>query len=137
MGTDMSTTDVAACLFRMVIVGNGAILPAETEQFAAFRKCSFESVKVVILGQDPYPTRGHAHGLSFSVPPGVAVPRSLRNIYVEMEADVGVRAATHGCLVAWAEQGVLLLNAVLTVREGARVLHRVSHARRPKARFRD
>jgi uracil-DNA glycosylase len=79
---------------------------------------------VLLLGQDPYPTKGHAHGLAFSVQPGVRVPASLRNMYKELATDVGVVAPSHGSLVSWAEQGVLLLNAVLTVREGEPNSHR-------------
>lgn len=76
-------------------------------------------VRVVILGQDPYPTPGYAHGLAFSVHPGVKVPRSLHNIFTELEDDLGVPRPDHGCLTHWAEQGVLLLNTALTVRERA------------------
>ena len=94
------------------------VLPPAAQQFAAFGASSFERVKVVILGQDPYPTPGNAHGLSFSVPHGVKVPRSLSNIYKELEADLGILPAAHGNLEAWARQGVLLLNAVLSVRAG-------------------
>lgn len=94
------------------------IYPPGKRMFAAFDQTPFERVKVVILGQDPYHGAGQAHGLSFSVPAGVPVPPSLRNIYAELERDLGIVAPPHGCLEAWAERGVLLLNAVLSVEEG-------------------
>jgi len=91
------------------------IYPPEKDWFAAFRATPFEKVKVVILGQDPYPKAGQAHGLSFSVPRGVKPPNSLRNIYKELTADIGFVKPEHGCLNEWADQGVLLMNTVLTV----------------------
>jgi uracil-DNA glycosylase len=99
------------------------ILPPAEQQLAAFDACAFEDVRVVILGQDPYPTPGVAHGLAFSVPHGVALPASLRNIFAELRDDVGPPPAEHGCLDGWARQGVLLLNSVLTVRAGAPASH--------------
>ena len=99
-------------------VGGKQIFPASDNIFNALNCTSFEQVKVVILGQDPYPTPGHAHGLCFSVQPGVILPRSLRNIYKEIAADLGVPMPSEGCLLHWAQQGVLLLNAVLTVESG-------------------
>lgn len=85
--------------------------------FSAFDHTPFGKVKVVILGQDPYHNAGQAHGLSFSVQPGVGIPPSLRNIYRELSADIpGFQVPDHGDLTAWADQGVLLLNATLTVR---------------------
>lgn len=92
-----------------------AIYPKNSEIFAAFQLCPLERVRVVILGQDPYHGEGQAHGLSFSVPPGRSLPPSLRNIFKELKDDLGVTPPCHGCLHAWAEQGVLLLNSVLTV----------------------
>ena len=83
--------------------------------FNALNSTPLDKVKVVILGQDPYHGPGQAHGLSFSVPPGVPVPPSLRNIFKEIERDLGLKPPRHGCLESWARQGVLLLNAVLTV----------------------
>lgn len=101
------------------------ILPARKDIFAALRMTPPEQVKVVLLGQDPYPTPGHAHGLCFSVRAGVhPIPRSLRNIYQELHADVDFRVPNHGCLEAWARQGVLLLNPILTVRAGEANSHR-------------
>ncbi len=94
------------------------IHPAAGHIFAAFEATPFEQVKIVILGQDPYHGPGQAHGLCFSVLPGVPVPPSLANIYKELESDIGFRRPAHGYLLPWAAQGVLLLNAVLTVEEG-------------------
>lgn len=94
------------------------IYPPAGKIFAAFDACPFEDVKVVILGQDPYHGEGQANGLSFSVNPGVAVPRSLMNIYRELSDDLGVPPSLSGDLSRWAGQGVLLLNATLTVRAG-------------------
>jgi len=91
------------------------IYPPIDQIFAAFDATALAQVKVVILGQDPYPGTGQAHGLSFSVPPGIAVPRSLKNIYQELKLDLGIAPSRSGNLMAWAKQGVLLLNAVLTV----------------------
>ncbi len=94
------------------------VFPPGPQIFAAFDATPFEQVKVVVLGQDPYHGYGQAHGLCFSVMPGVPVPPSLLNIYKELEADLGIPRPDHGCLLPWAKQGVLLLNAVLTVEEG-------------------
>lgn len=93
------------------------IYPAGGQIFNALNTTPFESVTVVILGQDPYHGPGQAHGLSFSVPQGVKIPPSLRNIYKEIERDLGLPVPNHGCLQSWAEQGVLLLNATLTVEQ--------------------
>lgn len=91
------------------------VYPRGREYFRAMDLTPFENVKVVILGQDPYHGPGQAHGLSFSVRPDVRIPPSLVNIYKELDADLGIPPANHGFLEHWAEQGVLLLNAVLTV----------------------
>ena len=99
------------------------IFPPSAEIFAAFLHTPFSQVKVVILGQDPYQRQGQAHGLCFSVKPGVAIPPSLANIYQELKRDVGCQPPGHGCLEAWAHQGVLLLNSVLTVEEGCPASH--------------
>ena len=99
------------------------VFPPGPEIFAAFNATPFEQVKVVVLGQDPYHGYGQAHGLSFSVKPGVPVPPSLLNIYKEIEADLAIPRPDHGCLLPWAQQGVLLLNAVLTVEEGKAGAH--------------
>lgn len=94
------------------------IYPPKEEIFNALNLTSFNEVKVVILGQDPYHGPNQAHGLSFSVLPGNKIPPSLRNIYKELESDLQIPPVSHGCLTNWAEQGVLLLNTVLTVRDG-------------------
>lgn len=92
------------------------IFPPMQEIYSAFHKTSYQDVKVVILGQDPYFNDGQANGLCFSVSKKADIPPSLINIYKELEDDLGIKAAKHGDLSSWAEQGVLLLNAVLTVR---------------------
>ncbi|SFN11772.1 MULTISPECIES: uracil-DNA glycosylase [Actinomadura] len=94
------------------------VYPPRDDLFNAFRHCPFDRARVLILGQDPYHGPGQAHGLSFSVRDGVRLPPSLRNIYKELGTDLGVPAAASGDLTRWADQGVLLLNAVLTVRGG-------------------
>lgn len=94
------------------------IYPQPKEIFAALDHTPFEKVKVVILGQDPYHGPNQAHGLSFSVRPGVDIPPSLQNIYKEIETDLGIKRPNHGHLQYWADQGVLLLNATLTVEAG-------------------
>ncbi|MCY1063706.1 uracil-DNA glycosylase [Nannocystis sp. RBIL2] len=95
---------------------NNTVYPPEEDVFRAFEATPFEQVKVVILGQDPYHDEGQAHGLCFSVLPGVKPPASLANIFKELAADLGSGIPPHGNLQPWAEQGVLLLNTVLTVR---------------------
>jgi len=99
------------------------IYPKGSDIFNAFGFTPFADVKVVILGQDPYHGPGQAHGLCFSVLPGVAIPPSLRNIYKELQQDIGVRPVQHGYLESWAQQGVLLLNSVLTVERGLAASH--------------
>jgi len=95
------------------------IYPKGSDIFNAFNKTPFDKVKVVILGQDPYHGENQAHGLSFSVQKGITIPPSLRNIYKELEIDIsGFKIPNHGDLTEWAEQGVLLLNATLTVKAG-------------------
>ena len=96
-----------------------SVFPARENWFGAFHFVAPEAVKVIVLGQDPYPTAGNAMGLSFSVPRGVRVPASLRNIFIGLRNDLAIAPALHGDLRAWASQGVLLLNGVLTVEEGA------------------
>lgn len=94
------------------------VFPPGPEVFTALELSPYERVKVLLLGQDPYHGEGQAHGLSFSVRPGVRIPGSLAHIYKELRDDVGFKIPNHGYLAPWAEQGVLLLNAVLTVRKG-------------------
>jgi uracil-DNA glycosylase len=98
-------------------------LPEPSQILRAFTH-PFDQVKVVILGQDPYPTPGHSVGLAFCVAPEVALPRSLVNIYSELQSDLGIDAPANGDLTPWAEQGVLLLNSTLTVRSGLSGSHR-------------
>lgn len=109
------------------------VYPAESDLFRALDLTPLEDVRAVILGQDPYHGPGQAHGLSFSVPPGVRPPPSLVNIFKALQSDLGIEAAGHGCLEHWARQGVLLLNSVLTVRGG----NPGSHAGRGWERFTD
>ncbi len=100
------------------------IYPKREELWTAFQLTPFKQVKVVILGQDPYHGAGQAHGLSFSVKPGVKIPPSLRNMYKELAADIGCDIPMEGTLTGWAQQGVLMLNTVLTVRDGQAHSHR-------------
>ena len=100
------------------------VFPAEALTFAALARTPPDAVKVVVVGQDPYPTAGNANGLAFSVNPGQRVPASLKNIFKLLGVDVGTVPPAHGDLTQWADQGVLLLNTVLTVREGAPNSHR-------------
>lgn len=97
---------------------DNTIYPKETEVFNAFNLTPFEKTKVIILGQDPYHGANQAHGLSFSVNYGVKTPPSLANIYKELKTDIDFSVPSHGNLTTWATQGVLLLNATLTVRAG-------------------
>lgn len=99
------------------------IFPPGSQIFRAFELTPADQVKVVILGQDPYHGPGQAHGLSFSVPEGIPAPPSLKNIFKEIESDMGVRMSGYPNLENWARQGVLLLNAVLTVRSGEAASH--------------
>ena len=107
------------------------VFPPGALIFNALNSTPLDKVRVVIIGQDPYHGPGQAHGLSFSVLPGVRTPPSLRNIFKEINRDLGLPIPQHGCLQSWAEQGVLLLNAVLTVEQG----QAGSHARRGWERF--
>jgi uracil-DNA glycosylase len=101
------------------------VFPEKSKLFNAFNLCSFEELKVVILGQDPYPTKGHANGLCFSVETNVRpFPKSLNNIFKEIESDLAQPFPENGNLERWAKQGVLLLNAVLTVEEGKADSHK-------------
>jgi uracil-DNA glycosylase len=92
------------------------IFPLETEVCMAFFLTPYPDVRVLLLGQDPYHDEGQAHGLCFSVKPGTPPPPSLRNVFIELRKDLGCKVPNHGCLAPWAQQGVMLLNAVLTVR---------------------
>ncbi|WP_012184263.1 uracil-DNA glycosylase [Salinispora arenicola] len=109
------------------------VFPPVEDLFSAYRLCPPADCRVLILGQDPYHRAGQAHGLSFSVRDGVAMPPSLRNVFKELSADLGIPRPTSGNLCGWAAQGVLLLNSVLTVREGSPG----SHANRGWEEFTD
>lgn len=107
----------------------GTVFPPEEDVFNAFH-VPLERVRVVILGQDPYHGPGQAHGLSFSVRRGVRPPPSLRNMLQEAAADIGLKKPSHGCLQKWADQGVLLLNSVLTVTQAKANSHKACVAAR-------
>ena len=100
------------------------IYPPQNEIFSAFEYTSYDNLKVFLLGQDPYHGEGQAHGLSFSVKPGVKTPPSLRNMFKELKEDLGCEIPNNGCLTPWAKQGVLMLNAVLTVRASKPASHK-------------
>ncbi|MDP1609278.1 MAG: uracil-DNA glycosylase [Chlamydiales bacterium] len=100
-----------------------SIFPPALAVFNAFSLTPIDKVKVVIMGQDPYHGPGQAHGLSFSVPEGTSIPPSLQNIFKELRSDLGLEPPKHGCLTAWAKQGILLLNATLTVRQAVPMSH--------------
>jgi len=101
-----------------------SVYPDMHDIFKALQLGSYNKIKAVILGQDPYHGPGQAHGLSFSVPKGIEIPPSLRNIYAELNADLGIAIPTSGDLTAWANEGVLLLNSILTVRAHQPASHR-------------
>ena len=103
---------------------NVTIYPPEDKVFSAFKLTPHNKVNVLLLGQDPYVNKGQAHGLCFSVLPGVPKPPSLKNIFIELQDDLGCRIPNNGYLVGWAEQGILMLNTVLTVREKQPFSHR-------------
>lgn len=115
--------ELAAFIEREYATSPASIYPPKELIFNAFNQTPFDKVKVLIMGQDPYHGLGQAHGLSFSVPKGVTPPPSLQNIFKELEADARIPKPPHGCLLSWAQQGVLLLNATLTVRQGAPMSH--------------
>lgn len=96
----------------------GRVYPPHDEMFSCFELCPYDKVKVVILGQDPYHGANQAHGLSFSVKPGIKIPPSLKNIYKELKTDLNIDAPKHGYLVSWAKQGVLMMNTSWSVEEG-------------------
>jgi uracil-DNA glycosylase len=101
------------------------IFPQESQVFAALKLTPFSKIRVVILGQDPYPGEGMAHGLCFSVAPAVTkLPPSLRNIFRELQSDLGIPLPNNGCLTPWAKQGILMLNTILTLRAGKPLSHK-------------
>ncbi|TXH77105.1 MAG: uracil-DNA glycosylase [Lysobacteraceae bacterium] len=125
LGDYLLREDMAAlsAFLRQRKAQGARIYPPGPQIFAAFEATPFDAVNVVILGQDPYHGPGQAHGLCFSVRPGIAVPPSLENIFKEIERDLGIPRPGHGYLAPWARRGVLLLNAVLTVEEGRAGAH--------------
>jgi uracil-DNA glycosylase len=112
-----------AAFLRAEKASGKRIYPPGPAIFSAFEHTPFDAVRVVVLGQDPYHGPGQAHGLCFSVRPGVRVPPSLENIFKEIQRDLGIARPDHGCLTPWADRGVLLLNSVLTVEEGRAGAH--------------
>lgn len=122
---DVMSTDSAHALAAFISREREefTVFPPDDQVFAALSFAGPRDISVVILGQDPYHEHGQAHGLSFSVLPGVPFPPSLRNIFVECENDIGLKPPIHGTLTPWAQQGVLLLNTSLTVREGSANSH--------------
>ena len=120
---DRPDMQALAAFLRAEKTAGKRIYPPGGEIFAAFDATPLPAVKAVILGQDPYHGPGQAHGLCFSVRPGVPVPPSLANIFAEIERDLGIARPDHGCLTPWARRGVLLLNAVLTVQDGRAGAH--------------
>lgn len=112
----------------------GPVYPPREQVFAALEATPYDKVKVLVLGQDPYHGEGQGHGLCFSVRPGVRTPPSLRNIYKEMKEELGLPVPDNGYLMPWAEQGVLLLNAVLTVRAARPTRTRARAGRRSRTR---
>ena len=116
-------TELAAFVEKEYATAPVPIYPPKELIFNAFYQTPFDQVKVLIMGQDPYHGAGQAHGLSFSVPKGVKPPPSLQNIFKELETDLNFTKPQHGCLLSWAQQGVLMLNATLTVRQGEPMSH--------------
>ena len=116
-------TELAAFVEKEYATAPVPVYPPKELIFNAFYQTPFDKVKVLIMGQDPYHGPGQAHGLSFSVPKGIKPPPSLQNIFKELETDVHIPKPHHGCLISWAQQGVLLLNATLTVRQGEPMSH--------------
>lgn len=99
------------------------IYPKQEDLFACFKPCPYEDLKVVIIGQDPYHQPNQAHGLAFSVNKGIKLPPSLKNIYKELENDLGIEPCNHGYLLKWAQQGVFLMNTIMSVEEGKPLSH--------------
>jgi uracil-DNA glycosylase len=120
---DGAARDLAAKLDALAQSGRH-ILPSPPDVLNALSWTSLDNSRVIILGQDPYPTPGDAHGLAFSVNYGVAIPRSLRNIFKELQSDLGIVMPSHGHLKGWADQGVLMLNTCLSVEAGVAGSHR-------------
>lgn len=115
--------ELAAFIEREYAKGNPSIYPPREHIFNAFLQTPFNKVKVLVIGQDPYHGAGQAHGLSFSVPEGIKPPPSLVNIFKELQSDLNLSPPNHGSLLSWAKQGVMLLNATLTVSQGEPMSH--------------
>lgn len=115
--------ELAAFIEKEYATSPTPIYPPQELIFNAFYQAPYSDVTVVIVGQDPYHGVGQAHGLSFSVPKGVSMPPSLQNIFKELKANLQIPTPSHGCLISWAQQGVLLLNAILTVKKGEPMSH--------------
>ena len=115
--------DLATFIEKEYALSTDPIYPPKNLIFNAFTQTPVDQVKVVLVGQDPYHGPNQAHGLSFSVQPGVRTPPSLQNIYKELESDLQIPVSTNGCLIQWAKQGVLLLNATLTVKKSTPMSH--------------
>lgn len=115
--------DLAAYVEKEYQLAQDSVYPPKNLIFNAFYQTPYDQLKVVIVGQDPYHGPFQAHGLSFSVPKGIKPPPSLQNIFKELEKDENIPPANHGCLISWAKQGVLLLNATLTVKKGEPMSH--------------
>jgi uracil-DNA glycosylase len=115
--------DLAAFVEKEYTTSTSPIYPPQDLIFNAFTQTPYDKVQVVIMGQDPYHGPGQAHGLSFSVPKGIKPPPSLQNIFKELHSDIHLSTPTHGCLLNWAKQGVLLLNATLTVKQSEPMSH--------------
>ncbi|MBA2368394.1 MAG: uracil-DNA glycosylase [Candidatus Protochlamydia sp.] len=115
--------ELATFIEKEYVLHAGGVYPPKDLIFNAFFQTPFDQIKIVIVGQDPYHGPGQAHGLSFSVPKGVKPPPSLVNIFKELKADIELPTPSHGCLLHWAKQGILLLNATLTVRQSEPLSH--------------
>lgn len=115
--------ELAAFVEKEYATAPSPVYPPKELIFNAFYQTPYDQVKVLIIGQDPYHGPGQAHGLSFSVPIGIKPPPSLQNIFKELETDLHLPKPSHGCLISWAKQGVMLLNATLTVRQGEPLSH--------------
>lgn len=116
-------SELAAFIEKEYARSPTSTFPPKNLIFNAFHQTPYDKVKVLIMGQDPYHGPGQAHGLSFSVPLGVKQPPSLQNIFKELQADLNIPRPNHGCLLSWAKQGVMLLNATLTVSQGEPLSH--------------
>jgi len=120
---ELYLVDLAAYIEKEYALSSDPIFPPKNLIFNAFMQTPVDQIKVVLVGQDPYHGPNQAHGLSFSVSKGVKIPPSLQNIFKELESDLQIPPSPHGCLIEWAKQGVLLLNATLTVKKSTPMSH--------------